>query len=69
MIPDCYDPVHQEEHRQRSWDYVLSKCPVCALCKRRIYPDESYHYTGRSTVCNACVSDLLDNTDTVEVDV
>jgi hypothetical protein len=67
MIPDCYDPVRQEEDRQRAWDETLARCPVCALCGRIIRPGEVVHHTDRATVCAECVDELVENEGIVEV--
>lgn len=67
MLPDCYDPVYQEEARQRAWDETLARCPVCALCGRKILPDEVVHYTDRATVCIDCMDELVENEGIVEV--
>lgn len=68
MIPDCYDPVYQEERRQREWDNTLSKCPICRLCGLRILPDLPYRFTGTTAVCATCFDDLSENEGIVEVD-
>ena len=67
MIPDCYDPVYQEERRQWEWDETLCRCPECALCKRKILPDEPYHYTENHSVCFECFDELAENEGIVEV--
>lgn len=42
-IPDCYDPVFQEERRQAAFDRRAEGYPVCGCCFRRICPGGRYY--------------------------
>lgn len=67
MLPDCYDPVCQEEQRQQEWDAYADTLPVCALCHRRLYPGDKFHTAWYHVVCIACKAELDENEDLVEV--
>ena len=67
ILPDCYDPVFQEERRQFEWDEFADTLPVCTLCKRRLYPGNKVHTASHEIVCQSCKSELDDNEDIVEV--
>lgn len=66
VIPDCYDPVRQEEQRQAEWDKLVELLPVCTLCKRKLYPEEKFHTASHQIVCTRCMDELNENIDIVE---
>lgn len=66
-IPDCYDPVYQEDRRQAEWDDIAEDLPVCALCGRRLYPGDRFHTASYQIVCPRCKEELDENEDVVEV--
>ena len=61
-IPDCYDPVYQEERRQAS--------SICDCCGAVIYPGGKCYtlYVGKDAliVCAECASYMMDNPCIVE---
>lgn len=63
-LPDCYDPVYQEDRRQREWDKFVENLPVCGCCGRSVYPNSVYYELDMMIkketiiVCEACKSDL-----------
>lgn len=65
-IPDCYDPVVQEERRQASWDKTVKSLPECSLCRKKIFPGEKFHTAGRMAVCPSCVGELNENIEILE---
>ena len=65
-IPDCYDPVRQEEERQADWDRFVEKLPVCTLCRKTILPGGRMHTAGLMVVCSSCVEELNDDYEIVE---
>jgi hypothetical protein len=67
MIPDCYDPVYQEERRQREWDEFADELPTCYLCRRRLYPGDKFYVAKLFIVCTRCKDELDENEETVEV--
>lgn len=67
-IPDCYDPVYQEEHRQAELDKFLDSLPCCTLCNRTLYPGDKFHTASYMIVCPSCVEELNENKDIVELD-
>lgn len=67
QIPDCYDPVYQEERRQAQWDKYAEDLPVCTLCRRRLYPGDKFHTARFMVVCTSCTDELNENVDIVEV--
>lgn len=67
MIPDCYDPVYQEERRQREWDEFADELPTCHLCRRRLYPGDKFHVANFFIVCACCKEELDENEEIVEV--
>ena len=67
-IPNCYDPVAQEEQRQADWDRFAEDLPVCTLCRKRLYPGDRFHTASFMVVCPACVEELTENIDIVEVE-
>jgi hypothetical protein len=68
LIPDCYDPVCQEEQRQKEWDEFAEGLPTCHLCRRRLYPGMRYHVANFFVVCSYCKEELDENEETVELD-
>ena len=68
MIPDCYDPACQEEHRQMELDRLCDNLPRCTICKKVLYPGDRYFQAYRHAVCVACKEELDDNEDIVELD-
>lgn len=67
MLPDCYDPVYQEERRQQEWDEYADTLPVCVLCGRRLYPGDKCYTARHRTVCTGCKDELDEGEDVVEV--
>ena len=67
MIPDCYDPVFQEERRQREWDEYADTLPRCALCGKLQYPGSKIYVAGHRTVCVSCKEELDENEGVAEV--
>ena len=67
LIPDCYDPVFQEERREAEWDAFADTLPVCTLCHRKLYPGDKFHTASHWIVCPRCVEELQENEDIVEV--
>lgn len=69
-IPDCYDPVYQEERRQADFDRWASQFPICSCCGARIYPGgQFYELNVRKdalTVCEECASEMMENPCIVE---
>lgn len=59
MIPDCYDPVYQEEQRQKRWD--SEKKTICCCCGDIIDPGSRFHTTRGKAVCRFCVGELEEN--------
>ena len=67
-IPSCYDPIIQAEQREKDWDDHTIKLPLCALCRRRLYPGEHYREARNKPVCTSCFDQLAENKETVDVD-
>lgn len=65
-IPDCYDPVVQEERRQVRWDRLADKLPVCTLCKTKLFLGDIFHTAGGKPVCSHCVDELHHNVEILE---
>lgn len=69
-IPDCYDPVYQEERRQADFDRRASHFPICNCCGDHIYPGWQYYTldVGKDalTVCDECAAEMMDNPCIVE---
>lgn len=69
-IPDCYDPVYQEERRQAALDRREAHFPVCGCCGHRIYGGEKFFPLNvqKETliVCEDCMGEAQDNVCTVE---
>lgn len=66
-IPDCYDPVAQEERRQTRWDRAVDKLPMCTLCRKKLFPGDKFHTAGCMAVCPSCVEELNENIEILEV--
>lgn len=69
QIPDCYDPVAQEEHRQARWDRFAGKLPECALCRKKLLPGDKFHAAGCMAVCPSCVEELNENIEILEENI
>lgn len=67
MIPDCYDPVRQEEARQAAWDRLVENLPRCGCCGESVYPGDYYHEHLDLILCHRCFSRLEDNEYLLEV--
>lgn len=67
MIPNCYDPVYQEETRQMSWDRAMGNAPRCGCCDDRIVPGDYYHEHLRLILCHKCFNRLADSEAIMEV--
>lgn len=69
-IPDCYDPVYQEERRQADFDRWASHFPICNCCGAHIYTGGQFYKldVGKDTltVCGECASEMMDNPFIVE---
>lgn len=65
-IPDCWDPVYQEERRQASWDAFLEKLPACACCGETLLPGQRLHRAGSARVCRRCMEELEENEEVLE---
>ena len=65
-IPNCYDPVLQEERRQAKWDKLINSLPKCDACNARILTGQKFHTAGGLTICRDCMEVLKDNIDIVE---
>lgn len=66
IIPNCYDPVIQEEKWQAEWDRFVEKLPACTVCRKTIFPGQKYHTAGCLIVCPSCMEELNENTEIVE---
>lgn len=69
-IPDCYDPVYQEDRRQADYDKWIQRLPVCGCCGSRIYPGGQFYEldVGKNAVivCEECAEEMIDNPCIVE---
>lgn len=69
-IPDCYDPVYQEERRQAAFDLWASQFPTCNCCGDSIYPGGQFYKldVGKYDliVCEKCASEMMENPFIVE---
>lgn len=69
-IPDCYDPVYQEERRQAAMDQQASYFPTCDCCGAHIPPGDKFYElnVGKCTIilCGECASEMMDNPCIVE---
>lgn len=61
MLPDCYDPVRQEEDRQTQEDRFVEDLPVCSCCGRSVYPGDVYYEHRSIIVCSGCKIELEEN--------
>lgn len=61
MIPDCYDPVRQEETRQAAWDRFVEDLPRCGCCGEKIGPLEYYFEEANLILCVKCMNRIADN--------
>jgi hypothetical protein len=66
QIPNCYDPIAQEEQRQADWDRYADKLPVCVLCRKKILPGTKVHTSGTGHICPSCFEELYENIEIVE---
>lgn len=57
-MPDFYDPVYQEEQRQREWDEIAEDIPVCSCCGRQVHPNDKFYEVGQIVLCFDCKVDL-----------
>ncbi len=61
-IPDCYDPVYQEERRQAEADRAASRRPICDCCFRHVRPGSHYYTIAVQkepcTICEDCKEEL-----------
>lgn len=55
-MPDCYDPVYQEERRQRKWDEHCVSALACSYCGSSVYLYPTYTKIGDLIYCQRCVS-------------
>lgn len=57
-IPDCYDPVFQEDRRQAEWDKAVQWYPKCGCCGDVLLPGRRYFeldVLGNTLiVCDGC---------------
>lgn len=57
QIPECYDPVYQEELRQRQWDARQLRLPKCVSCRQPLdhgrYLDLT-PYGAKEQICEEC---------------
>lgn len=67
-IPDCYDPVQQEERRQAIVDEFINGLPHCIICGSAIFPGAKYHEAFRKPVCEYCFEELESNIEVVPND-
>lgn len=70
MIPDCYDPVYQEEMVQRMHDARLRTRPICKDCSRPIQSERCLpvtEYGLTEYVCETCVDRRMIDIDELEV--
>lgn len=64
-IPNCYDPVVQEERRQAKIDKFLKVLPHCTICESAIFPGTLYREAFRKPVCRFCFEELKNNIEIV----
>lgn len=62
-IPNCYDPVYQEEQRQKNWD--RKKKTSCCCCGDILDPGTRCHKTRGKTVCRFCMYELEESEELV----
>jgi len=70
-IPDCYDPVYQEERRQLQADREISQRPVCDCCFKPIRPGTHFYkffvQKEPCTICEDCKEDLEESKHYLEI--
>ncbi len=66
-IPDCYDAVAQEWHRQTDFDQRCEAAPRCAQCGGSLYPYETYTALGSVLYCEECVKSNTHDVERLEV--
>ena len=66
-IPDCYDPIAQEDRRQVEYDAKCEVFPRCDECGGSLYPHDTYTELGGKLYCEKCVSDNTRLVDNLEV--
>ena len=70
-IPNCYDPVYQEERLQAEADRAVSLRPVCACCCKPVRPGTRYYTLSiqkeRYTICEDCKEDLEESETYLEI--
>ena len=62
MIPDCYDPVYQDQVAQRAHDAWLNTRPKCKDCRKRIASQQCLpimDYGVEEYLCERCVSNRM----------
>lgn len=67
-IPDCYDPVYQAERWESEADRHSRQLPYCYLCGGTLYPGTKFHMAKYQCVCAACMEELIENEDIVELE-
>lgn len=63
-LPDCCDPVTQEDRRQTDYDAKCAAFHRCAECGGSLYPYDTYTELGEQLYCEKCVkrnTHLVDN--------
>ena len=69
-LPNCYDPVVQEERRQRDWDRWIQRFPVCDCCGETLRGGAVFFTLDvrdkTLTVCDACREQMEENVCCVE---
>lgn len=69
-IPNCYDPVYQEERRQLQADRAVSQRPVCDCCFKPVKPGRPYYKLSvlkeLCTICEDCKEDLEESKQILE---
>lgn len=69
-IPNCYDPVYQEERRQAEADRRAECFPTCGCCGHKIYPHEKFWVLlvikDELIVCEDCRTEMEDSVCIVE---
>ena len=68
VIPDCYDAVAQEWHRQMDFDQRCEAAPRCAECGGSLYPFETYTELGGALYCQECVEGNTHDVERLEWD-
>lgn len=70
-IPNCYDPVYQEERRQAQADRAVSQRPVCVCCFKPVQPGRPYYKISVQkelyTICEDCKEDLDESETYLEI--